>query len=124
MRQARALPRASTRGGFSLVEMIVAIVLLSVGLLALAGTTGAVTDLMVDGARQTEAGSIAQRRFETLQGTACTSIAGGSATTGVFGESWTVTNVGSTSKRVSLTVTYTQYGSSKSQTFNTVIRCK
>jgi prepilin-type N-terminal cleavage/methylation domain-containing protein len=58
--------------GFTLVELIVAIMILSVGILGLAGTAVMVTRLTGDGSKQTQAANIAAMRFERLRGGSCT----------------------------------------------------
>ena len=118
-------PRAPHgRAGFSMVEMIVAVLILSTGLLALAGTTGAVTDLMVEGTRATQAGAVAESRLETIQGTLCANIASGTAVTGAYTEAWTVTTVGTYTRRVKLVITFKSKEVNKTQTFTTYMRCR
>lgn len=55
------------RAGFSLIELIVAMTILSVGLLALAGTALTVTRQMRTSTLRTEAANIAGQRFEELR---------------------------------------------------------
>jgi len=79
------------RRGFTIAECLVAVTLLAVGLLGLAGTALAVERLSGGGARRALAAALARSRMERLRGTACTARAGGSSLTGGLAETWTVT---------------------------------
>ena len=82
------------RSGMSLVELIVGVVVLTVGMLGLAGVSAVVLRQMRGGANQTIAATIAQTRFESLEGKPCASITSGSATQRGMTETWTVAPVG------------------------------
>ena len=87
-------PAAGDRAGFTLVELIVAIVILSVGVLGLASTAAVVTRQIGGGAQQSRAAAVAQARFESLRGMSCVDY-GGLPFTGTddaegFRESWGV----------------------------------
>jgi prepilin-type N-terminal cleavage/methylation domain-containing protein len=90
---ARRGHRARARGGFTLVEMIVAILILTVGVLGLAGTAMYVTRMVGGGAQQTLAAGIAQSQFEALRASSCASARSDSAVTRGISSSWTVTPV-------------------------------
>ena len=88
-----AMP-AGDRRGFTLVELIVAIVILSVGVLGLASTAAVVTRQIGGGAQQSRAAAVAQARFESLRGMSCVDygglpFAGGDDADG-FREAWSV----------------------------------
>jgi prepilin-type N-terminal cleavage/methylation domain-containing protein len=91
-RSKRTAPRA--RGGFTLVELMVAVLLLGVGLSGLVATSGAISRMMGGSIRESTASTIAASRFEKLRGTACASIVSGSATKFGVTESWTVIKTG------------------------------
>lgn len=61
----------NNRGGFTLVEMLVAIIVLSFGLLGLAGTTALVTRMIGRGQRSGAAAAFAAQRMERLRIAAC-----------------------------------------------------
>lgn len=112
-----------TRSGFTLMELIVAIVILSIGLLGLAATSGIVMRLIGGGGHQTVAANVALARFERLRGLSCGRIAGGSATNRNVQETWSVTPVGPvaapTAMDVRLTISYNtnmRLGGSSSRT--------
>lgn len=77
------------RAGFTLVELIIATAVLSVGILALAGAAGAIIRLEHRGDRLSHGAGAAETRLELLRARGCSaesgvSVAGGSA------ERWTV----------------------------------
>lgn len=82
------------RSGFTVMELIVAIVILSIGLLGLAATSGSVMRLIGGGGHQTVAANVALARFERMRGLSCGRIANGSALSRNVQEVWTVTPVG------------------------------
>lgn len=57
-------------GGFTLVELMVSVVILSVGVMALAATSGAVTRTLHGSRLATVATQVASRRLETLRAAA------------------------------------------------------
>ena len=82
--------------GLSLIEILVALIILSVGLLGLAGASATVTRLLGDGRWSTTAMGSATSRIELLRSAArdsagCASLAGGSsALPGGLLERWTI----------------------------------
>jgi len=64
--------------GFTIVEVIVAILVLTVGLLALVTSAALVTRMIGRGQRSAVAAQYAQRRLEMLRTSGCKSQAGGS----------------------------------------------
>jgi prepilin-type N-terminal cleavage/methylation domain-containing protein len=103
---ARHEPVVDGRRGFTLVELVVAIVILSIGILGLASTAAVVTKQMASGGRQTVAASVAQSRFELFRSYDCHTLVGegintstsqaytttGTATTRGIKEDWTITD--------------------------------
>ena len=70
--------------GVSLIEILVALTILSIGLLALAGASSTVTRMIGDGRWSTVVMGFAQRRVELLRAAArdsagCTTLTGGTA---------------------------------------------
>ena len=76
------------RRGFTLVELLVAMLVMTVGIIALASTAGVVTRMMTDGSRRTIAANVAQARFEKMRNLSCAMLASGSATTRRVHEVW------------------------------------
>jgi type IV pilus modification protein PilV len=99
--------------GFSIVEVLVAIIILTIGILALAQSSGAVTTMIGRGKQDTQAAAAAQQVLERLRQQAstttpmCTALANGTETGPRPGmtRAWTVTGTGD-SRTVVVTVTY------------------
>lgn len=108
--------------GFTLVEMLVAIVVLTVGVLGLAGTSALITRQIGGGAVQSRAATIAASRFELLHASDCRNLASGTATARGITESWTVSNE-TRRVRVSTTVTLPTVRGARTQTFQSTIPC-
>jgi type IV pilus assembly protein PilV len=68
---------ARNQGGFTIVEVIVAIIVLTVGLLGLVTTSALVTRMIARGNRSSNAATFASKRLEQLRVTGCTSQAAG-----------------------------------------------
>lgn len=81
---------AAQRGGFTMVEVIVAIVILAFGLLAMAGTTTVVVRQVNLADVDTERTAALQTTLEHLRSLPYDSVAAGSATEGIFEVRWTV----------------------------------
>jgi len=119
------------RAGFTLIEVMMAIVILTLGLLALAVATANVTSMVGSGKWATVASQVATRRLETIRQVAystspsCTSSAliGGtaSAVTGVT-ESWTIAGTGNT-RAVFVTVSYPRGNRTTTDSIATLLRC-
>ena len=89
-----AMPRRlRTRAGFTLPEVLVALVLLGIGLLGLAGSAGLVSRLVGDGSRLTMAAAVATARVEQLRALGCGAGSGSAVTRGIE-ERWTVAALG------------------------------
>jgi len=81
--------------GFTLIEVMVAMVLFSVGLLAFAGLEVIVIRNMTFSKDYARANEYAQQKFEELKGTPWDEVAGGSDTLeGRFTRTWTQTTEG------------------------------
>lgn len=84
------------RHGVTLVEILVAIVMLTVAVGGLLGSSAAVANQMGGAVRQTVAAGVAQARLDSLTSLSCNQLNGGAASgnsssRGVQ-ESWTVTD--------------------------------
>lgn len=127
MKNRRRLFPAATRRGVTLVELIVAMTILSVGLLAIVGTSGAIARGLGEARGDNMAAIIAQSRFETLAGTACPSISLGSSTTTVtrgVTEKWTVTDAGNATLLVVDSVSWQTRKGTRRQAFSTLLPCR
>ncbi len=124
--------RRARRSGFTVMELIVAIVILSIGLLGLAATSGIVMRLIGGGSHQTVAANVALARFEQLRAVSCGRMTSGSAINRNVREAWSVTPVGPvatpTAMDVRLTITYEPSmrrggSSSRTQSYRSQIVC-
>lgn len=119
------------RMGFTLVEALVAIVLLGVGIVALASASGTVTRMIGRGKMETRAAQAASQRLELLRAAAgstsprCGSAgfaSGGPVLSGGVTEKWQVSASGTT-RQVRVTVTYLTGRGLRTATLETSISC-
>jgi prepilin-type N-terminal cleavage/methylation domain-containing protein len=78
------------RPGFTIIELLVAIVILTIGVLALAGTAGLVASHVGDGGQLTSAAHTARTIIDSLATDDCTRLTSGSATRGRITVTWIV----------------------------------
>ncbi len=125
---ANARVRLRARRGFTIVELLVAIIIISVGLLALASGSAATLREMELAQQQSNASMIAQSRLERLRATACASIASGSTSVApAYTDKWAVSsfNGSSTFHIVAETVSYKdRRGSTKKFGVGSVMPCQ
>jgi prepilin-type N-terminal cleavage/methylation domain-containing protein len=116
--------RVRTRG-FTLVELMVAVMVMTVGILGLASTAAVVMRMMHGGARQTLAANVVAARFEALHNKSCDSLSSGSSSTRGIAEDWTVSSAGSKLRLVVDRVhfTATSSGISSTRAFRSYIPC-
>ena len=84
----RSAPRRPDRRGFTIVELVVAVMFLTFGLLALAGTSAVLARQMNGGSLHALAAGAAQARFERMRSLPCSQIANGTATARGVTEVW------------------------------------
>jgi prepilin-type N-terminal cleavage/methylation domain-containing protein len=117
--------------GFTLIEVLLALVVLGFGILALTGSSAIVTRMIGRGKVETQAALAASRRIEMLRAIAgstsprCTSpefASGGPVLENGFAQSWTV-STNSKLRRVRVTVTYLTVRGRRSAVLETGIAC-
>jgi prepilin-type N-terminal cleavage/methylation domain-containing protein len=86
-------PLCRRHAGFSLAELLVAVTLLSVGALALAGTAAAVLRLLAVGGVRAAAAVLVESHLELVRATRCTPSAGADTVPGVVAR-WRVQPLG------------------------------
>lgn len=94
--------RARDRRGFTMVEVIFAIVILAIGVLGLAGTTAFIVRQITLSDLMTERAMALQSTIERVQATPFASLAAGSDSIGVFYVRWTVASESGQSKLVTI----------------------
>ncbi len=115
----------SSERGFTVVEVLIAVLVLTVGLLGMVTTAALTTRMIAQGQRYSEASAIANERFEILRSRACAEMTGGSAQAGRFSVSWTVTaSEAGTFRRVDVTVVSPVAGGTRADRFTTIIACR
>lgn len=115
--------------GFTLIEVMIAIVVLTIGVTALVGSSAVVTRMIGQGKISTQAVQAVSQQLEQLRATAyattpnCTALAAGSATTanGVA-TTWTITT-NSELRIIRMIVNYPTTAGSDADTVSTIIRC-
>lgn len=114
----------TNRNGFTIVEVLVAVLILTVGLLGLATTAATVTRMISQGQRYSEAASMAAQRFEILRSQSCSAMAGGSSTQGRYSMTWSVTpSANGNVDTVKVVVTSPTASATRADSFQTTIFC-
>jgi prepilin-type N-terminal cleavage/methylation domain-containing protein len=122
MRPTRA---SQPRRGFTLVELMVAIVIMAVGVLGLAGTAALVSNLSGGAAQETLAATVASSRFEMMRSLSCASITSGRDTTRGMQESWGDSTVANNVRWVADSIRYQAAGGRMRgpMVFTSYVRC-
>jgi prepilin-type N-terminal cleavage/methylation domain-containing protein len=125
MRRRRKSDTPRVRGGFTLIELMVAVLLIGVGLAGLIATSGAVSRMMGGSIREYTASSVAASRFEKLRASQCASITSGSASTSGTTESWRVTQIRARMFDVTDSITFTSVsrGAVVKQAYRSYVTC-
>ena len=110
------------RRAFTLVELLVAIVVLSVGLLALAATAGLVAGHLDDGERLTSAAHAARSVLDSLLARPCDALESGGATGAGVAVRWRIDR-DSAAARVEVTVVATLRRREQSATYDALVPC-
>lgn len=110
-----------------MVELLVALAIVSVGVFGLAGGATLVTRLMGGGTVQSRAATIANAHIEQLRAKSCASLSSGTDTVRSVITSWTVTSVsvsGTTrGASIGMTVQYPTTKGMRTQSYNTILPC-
>ena len=116
--------------GFTIVEVIIAIIVLTVGLLGMVTTSALVTRMIARGQRSANAANFASQRLEQLRVTGCKSQAAGKDTlytqsgTVAATNSWVFTNAANSHWTIVDTVKYqTSKGAWRTDIMETQVSC-
>ena len=128
---------ARGRSGFTIVEVLIAVVMMTVGVMALVGSSAMVTRMVGGGRISTFAGQTATARIERLRQIAasttpmCTSALWKTdsavstvSTTGRINEKWRMIDNSGNSRRVEVTLRYPTAKGTTHDTVRTRILCK
>ena len=125
MTPVRKRPRA--RSGVTMIELLVALAIVSVGIFGLAGGATLVTRLLGGGTVQSRAALIANAHFEQFRSTSCASLSSGQDTVRSVISRWTVTAVSvngiQRGANIALTVQYPTTKGMRSQVYSTILPC-
>ncbi|GAC1690647.1 MAG: hypothetical protein NVS9B3_09240 [Gemmatimonadaceae bacterium] len=110
------------RDGFTLVEILVAITVLTVGLLALVATSAVLMRGMTGAAAQSRAAVVAFSRIEQMRSVPCSSMAAGTASANGVSERWTVADSGR-AKFIVDTVSFNVGPTVKQRSYRSMIAC-
>jgi len=122
-----------TRGGFTLIEVMISVVLLTVGVMALVGSSAMTARMIGRGKSSTLVGQRTSSRFDYLRqlaastSPACTSasFANGDTTAHGVRETWTITQpISPNTRLVQMIVRYKAAGRPVTDTVQTLILCK
>ena len=114
---------ARRRSGFTLVELMVAMMVFVIGVLAVASSSTVVMTMVGGSQRRTIAAVVAESRFERLRSVSCAAHANGIATTRGVSEKWMVVPL-TAADDVTVMVTFASSGGRvTSQTYRTYIPC-
>lgn len=120
----------SRERGFTLIEVLISIIILSVGVLALLQGSAAVTRMLRDGRERSRATAMATTRLERIRQLArtttpnCTSLTSGSQSyANGTTEAWTVAGTGF-QRTVTVSVGFRLGTRSSSQTYRTTLLCQ
>jgi prepilin-type N-terminal cleavage/methylation domain-containing protein len=115
--------------GFTIVEVLVALMMLSVGLMGLASSWAVVTRMTARGQRSAVATQFARQRLDRLWATGCSVRAAGADTlyrggSWVAINSWTWSTLAGNAWQASLTLTYkTGPGKQRTESLVTEVSC-
>jgi prepilin-type N-terminal cleavage/methylation domain-containing protein len=118
------------RSGFTIIEVVVAMTILAVGVIALAGSSASVTRMIGRGKIDTRAAQLATQQVEALRATAysttprCTALANGADTTDNVILSWTVAvSASGTGRDLNVSASYGTVRGAHTEVLTTFIEC-
>jgi len=118
----RVTTRPTPQAGFTLVELLVALTIFSVGLLAMAGTASVIMQMLAGSQARSVAAAVAESRLEKIAGTACVNRTSGTATTRNIIETWTRFPL-ARADDVTVTIRFLSGHRARTETFRSYIPC-
>ena len=110
------------RRGYTIVELLVAVMIFSVGLLAMAGSASVIMSTLTSTQSRTIAASVAESRFERVRATPCVNRAAGSALSRGISEAWTLDRL-ARADDVTVNVTFLSNRRQRTETFRSFLPC-
>ena len=110
--------------GYTIVELLVAVMIFSVGLLAMAGSASVIMSTLTSTQSRTIAASVAESRFERVRATPCATRAAGSgaAVSRGISEAWTLDHL-ARADDVTVNVTFLSNRRQRTETFRSFLPC-
>lgn len=111
--------------GFTIIEVLIAIVVLTVGVMAMVTTAALTTRMVTQGQIDTEATALASQQFEVLrrQGCPTAGATGGPTLIGPYTVSWTAAASGTVGRRISVDVVQPTMRGPITRTYSTTFFC-
>jgi prepilin-type N-terminal cleavage/methylation domain-containing protein len=122
----RLASAARNRRGMTMIELLVALAIVSIGVFGLAGGATLVTRLTGGGTIQTRAAAIANAHIEQFRSMSCSSVTSGTDTVRSVITTWTSSAITTSARRgtsVSMTVQYPTTKGMRSQVYKTILPC-
>jgi len=126
MRRRRTQARRARRG-VTLVELLVAMTILTVGLMAIVGVSGSVARSLGESRSDNLAAIAAESRFEQVAGTSCTGLTLNTVTAATsrnVTERWVVVDAGNNTRQVIDSVSWTTRRGTRRLVFQTLLPCR
>ena len=112
------------RRGFTIVEVLVAVMVLAVGILGLVTTAGLVTRMIAQGQRYTRVSTLASERFEILRAQRCPAVGTGTETRDTYIIDWSVADTaGGRGRVIAVSVTSPTGRGMRTDSFSTAQLC-
>lgn len=119
--------RSRTRRGVTLVELIVAMTILTMGLLAIVGTSGAIARGLGEARSDNLAAIVASSRFEEVAGTSCSNLTlsqSATVTSRGITEKYIITDAGNNTRLVVDSVSWQTNRGTRRQAFSILLVCR
>ena len=100
----RMMPRSRCPPGCTVLEIVIALVILSIGILALIGTAATATRLVAQAGRYTHTAALATAQLEALRSQDCDAVTGGTRSDGNWTVAWSVTGGDAAARNVTVVV--------------------
>lgn len=119
------VPRA--RRGVTLIELLIAMSILSIGLMAIAGVSGSITRSLGESRNETLAATAAMARFEMIAGLQCSALTLNTTTEVIsrnVKERYRITDEGNNTRRIVDTVSWVTRRGTRVAAFTTLLPCR
>jgi type IV pilus assembly protein PilV len=107
--------------GFTLIEIIIAIFILVVALMGLAGVASTVINGNAFSKEITTATTLAQEKIEELKNTNYQNLADGTDTQSIYTRTWSITQTATYIKTIEVAVQWNHYGNSHDVTLRSIV---